>query len=105
MEDLDVRMDLTDDLLHMCSLFGPWIFVKLQVFVGSGEQLALMKIFGGIASSFYPDVHSLKALSLKRSSMPHALKHVEILSFLDASYCKHFSRVCEAGYADCSQAS
>lgn len=82
-EDLEIRMDLTDDLLHMvpcfihsmifplalfCFLSGfifdlsppssnlfprfflSWtmlISAELLLFVGSGEQLVLMKIFGG----------------------------------------------------------
>lgn len=78
-EDIEVRMDLTDDLLHLvgtfvfddllimfcfwlflvsaCVLylsprfFLSWtmlIFVGQLLFVGSGEQLALMKIFGDV---------------------------------------------------------
>ena len=79
-EDLEIRMDLTDDLLHMVPsfiqsmifplslfcidyvvlfltpaflprFFLSWttlIFVELLLFVGSGEQLVLMRIFGDV---------------------------------------------------------
>ena len=49
MEHLEVRMDLTDDLLHMVSF--SWtilIFIELLQSVSSGELVVLMKTSGGV---------------------------------------------------------
>ncbi|KAL5995317.1 hypothetical protein ACLOJK_025375 [Asimina triloba] len=77
-EDLEVRMDLTDDLLHM-------IYVELLGSVDNGEQLVHMKIFGVAEMCHrYPNatevnVFGAPAVDLLAAEAMLSLRNIEVL--------------------------